>query len=62
MKAKELIHEVASKYSEWLEHAGDRAPALLCEILAQMLIKERDNANYYKMVLELKNDCKATNS
>ena len=43
MTSQDIISEVNDKYSEWLEMAGDNSPALLTDILASMLLKEREN-------------------
>lgn len=50
MKAQQIINEVSYKYSEWLEMAGDGAPALLNEILASLLVKERNKTEYYERI------------
>jgi hypothetical protein len=47
-----LVDQVTEKYSEWLDHAGEKAPALLIGILAKMLIKEQEQTKYYKKLWE----------
>lgn len=47
-----LLLEINDKYGEWLEHAGDKAPATLCYILAKMIIKEREQNLYLTRRLE----------
>jgi hypothetical protein len=49
-----LVEEIKSKYSEWLEMAGDHAPALLIEILGNLLLKEKSLTQYYKKLIEHK--------
>lgn len=43
-----IIEEIKEKYSEWLEMAGDDSPALLTDILANLLAKEKSLNEYYK--------------
>ncbi|MEK6880025.1 MAG: hypothetical protein AABY22_10475 [Nanoarchaeota archaeon] len=44
----ELLLEIYEKYGEWLEHAGENAPALFYHILATIIINERQNNEYLK--------------
>lgn len=48
MKAQVLIQELTQKYSEWLEMAGDNSPALLIDIMANLLVNEREEKEFYK--------------
>lgn len=57
MKTEQLIDEVIEKYGEWLEMADD-APNMLIEILANLLIKERELNDYYKKVTYVRVDSK----
>ncbi len=51
MNPEKLIEDVSSRYSEWLEMAGDNSPAILSQILASLLLKEREKTSYYEKVL-----------
>lgn len=50
-QAYDLIESIKEKYGEWLEMEGSRAPELLNEILACLLIKERSDVEYYKNLI-----------
>lgn len=52
MNEKQVLDELASDYSEWIEMAGEESPALLLNILAAKLIKEREKNAYYRKLLE----------
>jgi len=43
-----IIQEMADQYGEWLEMAGDKAPALMIHILAKKLLQERELNLCYK--------------
>lgn len=45
-----LINEIFDKYSEYFEIAGERSPELMIQILAQMVEKERDEKQFYKIL------------
>lgn len=46
--SQKLVHEYATKYMEYIEMAGDKAPALLLDILARKIIEQDKEINYYK--------------
>ncbi len=48
MKEDQLLNEIINKYSEWLETAGENAPALLTNILVSLLAKSRSENEYYQ--------------
>lgn len=52
MNSQELLNQLNNKYIEWLEIAGDQAPALFSHILASIIIKEREYSEYLKKRLE----------
>lgn len=43
-----LLEEVQEKYSEYIEMAGHEGPLLINQILAKMILVERENVEYYK--------------
>jgi hypothetical protein len=43
----QVLSEIEDKYSEWLEMAGDDSPALLAQILAKMVERERERIKTY---------------
>ncbi len=45
-----ILVEIQEKYGEWLEMAGNDAPAMTIEIIAELLQKERDLNEYYKKI------------
>ena len=45
-----IIEDVAERYSEWLEHAGDDAPQLMIHLLASLLVKEKEIVSYYRKI------------
>lgn len=58
-----IVEEVKEKYSEWLEMAGEEAPALLIDILGSLLLKEKSLTDYYKKVMRSqggKHECTCT--
>lgn len=57
MKTEQLIDDVIEKYGEWLEMSDD-APSMLIDILANLLIKERELNDYYKKITYARNDSK----
>lgn len=52
MNPHQLIEDVQLKYGEWLEMAGENAPALLNNILATIIIKEKEKNVYYERIIE----------
>lgn len=56
-KRNALIQEVCQKYGEWLEMAGDQAPAMIIDILAKMIIEERQVNEYYRRRLNNVSTC-----
>lgn len=46
MNSTYLIHDVQEKYGEWLEMYGEQSPYVVQHILADLLIKERENVEY----------------
>lgn len=54
MKPMQLINELYDKYDEWFEVAGDQSPLLMNQVLAQMVIKEREDKEFYKNQLKLR--------
>lgn len=51
MHKDNLINVVSEKYSEWLEMAGEDAPRLLIDILAKLLVIEKQKNDYLSKVL-----------
>ena len=51
-EVQSILDEVTEKYSEWFEMAGDQSPALMCQILGSMLIKEKNKSKYLKRRLD----------
>jgi hypothetical protein len=47
-----ILTEVTEKFGEWLEMAGDNAPALTIDILCKMIELEREKSEYYKKLFE----------
>ncbi len=45
-----LLNEIYEKYSEHFEMAGDRSDELLVQILLQMVERERNHTQYYKLL------------
>lgn len=45
---QQLVNELAVKYSEWIEHVGEKAPQLMIHLLASLLIKEKEENEYLK--------------
>lgn len=50
-KSQFIIEVIKEKYGEWLEMAGENSPALLSDILANLLYREMEEKTYYKMRL-----------
>ena len=48
MKRIDILNEIADKYGEHLEMAGEQFPAMLIERLCQMVIDARLDAQFYK--------------
>lgn len=49
MKEVDLVNEVCDKFSEWLEMMEpEEAESFIRVTLANMVIKERENAEFYK--------------
>lgn len=49
-----VLNQIYDKWSEYFEHAGDQSPLLMNHILADMVIKERENTEFYKNLLKLR--------
>lgn len=47
----ELLNELSSKYGEWLEMAGEGSPVLMNQILANILLRERSEKEFYKKIV-----------
>ncbi|MGE3921073.1 MAG: hypothetical protein AB7F64_09135 [Gammaproteobacteria bacterium] len=47
-----VIQELIEKYGEWLEMAGEKSSALMVNILAKELIRERAKAEYYEKIIK----------
>lgn len=45
-----LLLQVASRYSEWLEHAGDQSQHVMIQILAGLLLREKMENEYLKKI------------
>lgn len=43
MNKKDILDDIEDKYGEWLEHAGDQRPALIINILLDMIVKDRSD-------------------
>ena len=52
MRSKQVLSDVTSKYSEWLEMAGDNSAVLLNEILVGLLVKEKEKNEYYEKLIK----------
>ncbi len=52
MTPEKIIIEAYAKYGEWLEIAGEKSPQLMINILASMLIKEREQNAYLQRRLD----------
>lgn len=50
MNSNDLINELIDKYGEWLEMAEHEADNLLIDILAKLVLKEREEKEFYKQV------------
>ena len=48
MNFQSLINDIETKYAEHFDMAGDKAPALMNQILSQMVLKERNEKQFYK--------------
>ena len=51
MSPKDILNEIEEKYGEHIEMAEDRS-AIKCNILASLLLKERENNQYYRSILK----------
>jgi hypothetical protein len=49
-KHHEVLREVEERFGEWIEMAGEDAPALKLHLLATMLIEERMTRRYYETI------------
>lgn len=47
-KYNDVLQELESRFGEWIEMAGEDAPALKLRLLADMLIQERLTRQYYE--------------
>lgn len=47
-KNQEVMKELEDRFGEWIEMAGDDAPALKLCLMAEMLIQERLTRRYYE--------------
>lgn len=48
----QIINDAYDKYSEHFEQAGDQSPLLMNHLLAQMVMKEREENTYLKSRLD----------
>ena len=46
MNQNDLILEINDRFGEWFEVAGDNSSALMINILANLVIKEREHNQY----------------
>jgi hypothetical protein len=51
-KKQQLLEELLIRHDEYLEMAGERAPLLMIDILATIVIKERDTVHYLQKRLD----------
>lgn len=52
MNTQAILQEIHDKYGEWLEMAGDDAPAKMIQILACLLIRAREDNDFLRMELK----------
>ncbi len=50
MQNLQLLNEIQNKYVEHFELAGERSPELMIQILSQMVMKERNEKQFYKIL------------
>ncbi len=48
MNTQQLLDEIHDKYGEWIELEGANGPLLVNQILAKMVLIERDTNEYYR--------------
>jgi hypothetical protein len=57
MNAQQLLNDIYEKYGEWIEEAGLDGPLLMNQILAKMVLIERDKNEYYEKRIKNETEC-----
>lgn len=47
-QAQEIIDDIHEKYGEWLEMSGEKSSDMMNQILINLLIREREDKEWYK--------------
>jgi hypothetical protein len=53
MDCHQVISDIVNKYGEWLEMAGERSPALMNNILINLLVKEKAKVDFLEKKLKI---------